>query len=424
MDLAAARDPRYLPGVNRIRITPAPQPPVAYDVLIEAGALAHLPALLADAAPAHHYLIIADRNVAAHYGEQVRTGLAEAGLRATLHTFEPGEASKSRAAWGELTDAIVATGAGRDSTMVALGGGVTGDLAGFIAATYMRGIPLVQVPTSLLAMLDSAVGGKTGIDLPAGKNLAGAFHHPRLVVADPLVLKTLPEDELRSGLAEAVKHGAIADSGYLAWIAESAPQLYGRDPESLARLVQRSVEIKASFAEADPLETGARKALNFGHTIGHAVEALSGYGIAHGYAVAIGMVAEARVGEALGITEPGTAAALVRCLEDVGLPTTLAAVLTVDLSNATPLDREPDGMKENMAGDAPESVPESAAQGLPARLVALTRRDKKARAGRTRYTLLARIGQVARTGAGEWSHELDEADVARILTVSLDGNAV
>lgn len=377
--------------MSRIRIAPAPQPPVAYDVLVEAGALARLPALLSEAAPAHHYILVADRNVAPLYAEPARARLEGAGRRATLLTFAPGEASKSRESWGALTDALVAAGAGRDAVTVAIGGGVTGDLAGFVAATYLRGIPLVQVPTSLLAMLDSAVGGKTGIDLPAGKNLVGAFHPPRLVVADPVVLETLPPVELRSGLAEAVKHGAIADPAYLEWIGDEARRIFARDPDILAALVHRSVEIKASFADADPFETGPRKALNFGHTIGHAVEALGEYGIAHGYAVAAGMVAEARIGEELGITDPGTSAVLRRALELIGLPTEIAEVLPA---------------------------------AHAARIVALARRDKKARASRTRYTLLARIGEVARTGVGEWSHDPDEADVERVLAVSLDGNAV
>jgi 3-dehydroquinate synthase len=374
--------------VTRIRISPAPPPPAAYDVLVEAGALARLPALLAEAAPAHHYLIIADRNVAAPVGDPLRSNLEGAGYRTSLLTFEPGEASKSRETWAELTDALVAAGAGRDSAVIALGGGVAGDLAGFVAATYLRGIPLVQLPTSLLAMLDSSVGGKTGIDLPAGKNLVGAFHSPRLVVADPLVLGTLPMPELRAGLAEAVKHGAIADHAYFEWIEAAAPRILARDPESLAHLVRRSVEIKASFAAADPFEAGPRKALNFGHTIGHAVETLCGYRIAHGSAVAIGMVAEARLGEALGITAAGTAEEVRHALEALGLPT-----------------------------EPPPECP-------PARIVELARLDKKARASRTRYVLLARLGEVARTEAGKWSHELDEAAVLRTLAVSVDGNAV
>jgi 3-dehydroquinate synthase len=374
--------------VNRIKISPTTPPPAAYDVIVEPGALTRLPSLLAAAAPGHHYLIIADRNLADRYGEMVRAALEGAGFRASLLTFDPGEASKTRETWAQLTDAMVALGAGRDSVVIALGGGVTGDLAGFVAATYLRGVPLVQIPTSLLAMLDSAVGGKTGVDLPTGKNLVGAFHSPRLVVADPLVLETLPLPEIRAGLAEAVKHGAIADAAYFEWIEGAAPRILDRDPEALTTLVRRSVEIKAEFAAADPFETGPRKALNFGHTIGHALEALHGYEIPHGFAVAIGLVTEASLGERLGITGPGTAAQLRRLLEVLGLPT------------------------EPPAGSPPEEI------------VELARMDKKARAARTRYTLLAGIGQVARTGAGEWSHDVDEAEVLALLAVSADRSAV
>ncbi len=365
-----------------------PQPPAAYDVLVEAGALSRLPALLADAAPGHHYLIIADRTVADRYGAQVRSDIEMAGHRASLLTFAPGEASKTREVWAELTDAMIESGAGRDSVVIALGGGVTGDLAGFVAASYLRGVPLIQVPTSLLAMLDSSIGGKTGIDLPAGKNLVGAFHSPRLVVADPRVLETLPLLELRSGLAEAIKHGAIADAAYFDWIERAAPRILARDTDALTALVRRSVEIKAEIAAADPFEAGPRKALNFGHTIGHAVEALSEYRLPHGFAVAIGMVAEARIGEEAGITAAGTAARLRRVLEAVGLP--------VDLPAESPADR----------------------------IVELARLDKKARAARTRYALIAGIGEVARTGAGEWSHEIEEVAVAATLAVSVDRNAV
>lgn len=370
--------------MNRIEIVPTPPSLIAYDVIVEAGALSQLPRLVAETAPGHHYLIISDRNVASVLGEGVRAGLEGAGHRVSLLTFEPGEANKNVASWAALTEAMVARGAGRDSVVIALGGGVTGDLAGFVAATYLRGVPLVQIPTSLLAMLDSSVGGKTGIDLAAGKNLVGAFHSPRLVVADPLVLRTLPLQELRAGLAEAVKHGVIADREYFDWIADHATGLLAGDPDDLARLVHRSVEIKARFAAADPFETGPRKALNFGHTIGHAVEALSDYTIPHGYAVAIGMVVEARLGEATGITEPGTETALGSVLQALGLPVTIPAEIE------------------------------------PGRIVEVARRDKKARAARTRYTMIARIGEVARTGAGEWSHEFDEATVVETLALSID----
>lgn len=365
--------------MTRIRIAPAPPPPADYDVVVEPGALDQLPTLLAEAAPAFRYVIIADATVASHYGERVRGGLEDAGLRVSMATFPAGEEHKTRESWAALTDALLADEVGRDGAVIALGGGVVGDLAGFVAATYMRGLPFVQVPTSLLAMVDASVGGKTGVDTPAGKNLVGAFHQPRLVVSDPQLLRTLPERELRSGLAEAVKHGAIADRDYLEWIGGAAGPLLSRDAEALARLVRRSVEIKADFVSADPLETGARKALNFGHTIGHAVEALAGYRIPHGYAVAVGLVAEALAGEDAGVTEAGTAELLSRVLRSFGLPV------------APP------------AGLEPEAI------------VALTRRDKKARQAHARYTLLARPGEVARTAAGDWTFPLDEQRVAALL---------
>lgn len=369
--------------MNRIEIIPTPPPPIAYDVIVEAGALAELPRLLAETAPGHHYIIISDSNLAGRYGEESRARLEGAGHRVSLLSFEAGEANKNVASWAALNEALVAEGAGRDSVVIAIGGGVTGDLAGFVAATYLRGVPLVQIPTSLLAMLDSSVGGKTGIDLEAGKNLVGSFHSPRLVIADPLVLRTLPSQELRAGLAEAVKHGAIADAEYFDWIEEGADQLLAGDPDALARLVHRSVEIKAAFAARDPFEAGPRKALNYGHTIGHAVEALSGYTLPHGFAVAIGMVAEARIGEVAGITEAGTETALTRVLHALDLPV------------AIPAEIEPE------------------------RVVEVARRDKKARASRTRYTMIERIGEIATTETGEWSHEFDEESIVEVLRSTL-----
>jgi 3-dehydroquinate synthase len=349
-----------------------PAAAAAYDVVVEPGALLRLPALLADAAPAHHYALIADSTVAPLWGEKLRAQLEGAGLRVSLHTFPAGEGSKTRDVWAALTDELLARGIGRDGAVLALGGGVTGDLAGFVAATYLRGIPLVQLPTSLLAMVDSSVGGKTGIDVPAGKNLVGAFHPPRLVVADTETLGTLPEAELRAGLAEAVKHGAIADRSYLEWIEGAAPRLLAGDAEALAAVVRRSVEIKGEVVAADPFEGGVRAALNFGHTVGHAVEALTHYQTPHGYAVAIGMVAEARLGEAVGVTEDGTAERLLAALRALALPTAIPG------------------------GIAPEEI------------VVAARRDKKARRAVTRYALLERIGRVARTAGGEWTFPVEE----------------
>jgi len=365
--------------VSRIRITVPPPDDRDYDVVIEPGALSRLGELAAEAAPAHRYAIIADASVADLYGSRVRAAFERAEQRVDLFTFEAGGANKTVATWASLTDALLDAGFGRDSAVVGLGGGVAGDVAGFTAATYMRGVPVVQVPTSLLAMVDASIGGKTGVDSPHGKNLIGAFHHPRLVVMDPEVLATLPDQELRCGLAEAVKHGAIADAAYFEWIEEHADALLEREPEAMTALVRRSAEIKASFVARDPLEAGPRKALNFGHTIGHAIEGATAYGVPHGYAVAIGMVAEARAGEDAGITTPGTAERIRAVLRRLGLP-----------------DAPPAGLE-------------------PGRLASLMQRDKKARAASPRFALLESIGNLARTPTGGWTHPLGDAAVRAAL---------
>ncbi|MEX2570513.1 MAG: 3-dehydroquinate synthase [Gemmatimonadota bacterium] len=345
-----------------------------YDIRIGPGLLEDLPDLLREACPAHRYAVIADSRVNELYGDLVLSVLGGAGHPVDLFQFPAGEANKSRAQWARLSDELLAAGLGRDAAVVALGGGVTGDLAGFVAATFLRGIPLVQIPTSLLAMIDSSVGGKTGVDTEAGKNLIGAFHQPLLVVADTETLSTLPAEEVRSGLAEAVKHGAIADHAYFAGIAERAESLLEVESSAMTELIRRSVEIKAAVVSADEREGGLRKTLNFGHTIGHAVEALSGFRLLHGEAVSIGMVVEAALGEALGRTQSGTADRLRETLERLGLPV------------AIPPDQATD------------------------RIVALTRVDKKARGGRVEYALIERIG-AADAGTGSFGTPVDESEV-------------
>jgi 3-dehydroquinate synthase len=362
---------------------PVPAAPAAYDVWIEPGALAELPARLDRDVAAAGYAIIADERVAGTLGAKLRAALAARGRPVTLHTHPSGEQAKTRATWAALTDALLASGLGRDGCVIALGGGVTGDLAGFVAATYMRGVAFVQVPTTLLAMVDAAVGGKTGVDTGAGKNLVGAFHAPRLVCSDPLVLRTLPDPVLRAGLAEVVKHGAIADAGYLAATVRDAARLLAREPEALGTAIARSVEIKARVVAADPRERGERATLNFGHTLAHALEREQRFQLAHGYAVAIGMAAAARIGEHAGVSEPGTAASLAAALAALELPTRLP--------RGTPLDA----------------------------LLDAARLDKKARAGRTRYVLLHRPGAVARNGA-EWTFEVSDAAVRDALAAGAD----
>lgn len=352
---------------------PAPTPRESgYDIVVEPGALTRLGELVAEAAPAHRYAILADANVARLHGEAARAALERTGRRVDFVEVPAGEAHKSRETWAALTDALLELGLGRDAAIVSLGGGVCGDLAGFVAATYMRGLPVVHIPTSLLAMVDASVGGKAGVDSPLGKNLVGAFHPPRRVVIDPAVLSTLPAIELRNGLAEAVKHGAIADADYVAWIVERAAAWESREEEPLARLVRRSVEIKARFVSRDPFEKGARAALNFGHTVGHALERATGYTIPHGQAVAIGMCVEARAGELAGVTNAGAASALKTTLDALGLPTSVPP--RVD------------------ARDVVEAA----------------RLDKKGRRGGTRYALIAEIGTIAGGDREGWTHPLDD----------------
>ncbi|GAB4171541.1 MAG: 3-dehydroquinate synthase [Wenzhouxiangellaceae bacterium] len=267
-----------------------------------------------------HALIVTDRNVAGHYLEPVRRTLDDAAIGALV--LPPGEQHKDATHWLGILDALAAAGVQRDGTVIALGGGVIGDLAGFAAASYMRGIRLIQVPTTLLAQVDAAIGGKTGFNLPAGKNLVGAFHQPELVVIDVATLKTLPEREYVAGLAEVIKYGAIDDAAFLTWLQAHRSALLARDPDALQEAVCRSVASKIRFVEADEREAGRRALLNFGHTFGHALEAETGYRrFLHGEAVAIGMALAATLSARIGLLDRHDAAELIEMIRDFGLPT-------------------------------------------------------------------------------------------------------
>jgi 3-dehydroquinate synthase len=296
-------------------------------------------------------------------------------------TIPSGESNKTRESWSRLTDQMLAKGYGRDSAVIALGGGVVGDLAGFVAATFMRGVPVVQVPTTLVAMVDAAIGGKTAVDTPAGKNLVGIFHPPTAVLVDPHLLATLPLRELRAGFAEIVKHGVIADEPYLRGVASSASELLSADgpmSDRMVSLIVRSVEIKAEVVSRDEREGGLRKVLNFGHTIGHAVEMVSGFSLLHGEAVAIGMALESTLAERVGLAQTGTAATVIRTLQAIGLPTAL-----------------PPGFE----GDA---------------VIEAMRSDKKGRSGKTRFALPLRIGAMAGEGTG-WTVSVGDDQLREVL---------
>jgi 3-dehydroquinate synthase len=343
-------------------------------VIIEPGVIDALGARVPNA---HRYAIITDENVGPLYAERATRAFPNA----RVISIPAGEHHKTRETWASVTDELLTQGFGRDSAIVALGGGVVGDLAGFVAATFMRGIPVVQVPTTLVAMIDASIGGKTGVDTPAGKNLVGAFHQPAAVLIDPTVLATLPPRELRAGLAEAIKHGVIADAGYFDRTVDALPHLIARDgatSDAMRSVIEGSVAIKQSVVARDEREHGVRKILNFGHTLGHAAEALSGYALLHGEAVAIGMAVESRLAERLGLAEPGTAERVRMALSRAALP---------------------DRMPPSLAAD---------------RLIALTRHDKKARRDRVEYALPKRIGQMAGE-ATDWGIAVADADALEAL---------
>lgn len=350
------------------------------SIRIAPGLLAHAGAIAREVAPAHRYALITDSNVGPLYAEKVRSQLEKGS--AEVLTIPAGESNKSRESWGRLTDQMLAKKFGRDSVVIALGGGVVGDLAGFVAATFMRGIPVVQIPTTLVAMVDASIGGKTAVDTPAGKNLVGAFHPPAAVLVDPQLLVTLPLREMRAGFAEIVKHGVIADDVYLREVASVAPEMLsaaaGLASDRMLSLIVRSVEIKAEIVSRDEREEGLRKTLNFGHTIGHAVELLSGYSLLHGEAVAIGMALEGRLAEQIGVATAGTGATIVKALQSAGLPTDL-----------------PTGL---MAGEIIEAM----------------KSDKKGVSGRTRFALPLRVGAMAGAKTG-WSVQVGDDQLREVL---------
>jgi 3-dehydroquinate synthase len=297
-----------------------------YDVVIGRGLLPELGRRIAALAK-HRTVIVTDETVAALHGPAVLAALEAAGVRARLLTVPPGEASKSFGELERVIDRLLAFGLDRRDLIVALGGGVVGDLAGLAAALFMRGIDFVQVPTTLLAQVDSSVGGKTAIDTPRGKNLVGAFHQPRLVVADIDLLATLPPRQLRSGWAEVLKHGLICDAGFFDWLAGEGAVGAGGDPAALTRAVVRSVEIKSTIVGEDEKEAGRRALLNLGHTFGHAIETELGFDedrITHGEAVALGCAMAFRFSAAVGLCDGSVADRVEQVIAAAGLPVRLA----------------------------------------------------------------------------------------------------
>jgi len=338
-------------------------PAGSYPILVGPGLLGGLPAQLDALGLRGKLWLIVDSAVYPHHGETVVGALRGAGYHVEHKIIASGEASKDLAVVSSCYDWMIGGGVERRDALLALGGGVIGDLAGFVAATVLRGIVFVQLPTTLLAMVDSALGGKTGVNHPLGKNLIGAFHQPRLVLSDTSTLATLPPRELNAGWAEVIKHGVIRDAGLFEMLENaqrSNVQTFERSNVQTtvdATIIRRAAKVKVDIVNADERETGERMLLNYGHTLGHAVEAAAGYGmLLHGEAVAIGMDLEAQIAQRLGMVDAAMVARQRALLRAYGLPTEIPA---------------------GMATDA---------------ILELTLRDKKVRAGRVRWALATGIG--------------------------------
>ena len=292
----------------------------SYKIHIDSGSLYLLGQHCVSAGLGLRAAIITNPTVRAVYGDIVRRSLAEAGCTVSIVEIPDGEEYKNAETLSGVYDALIEAGLDRKSFIVALGGGVVGDLAGFAAATYLRGIPFVQVPTTLLAQVDSSVGGKTAIDHPRGKNLIGAFYQPRLVQIDVETLSTLPEREFRAGLAEVVKYGAAIDRSFFEYLEQNTEAICSRKPECLAYVIRRCCEIKAQVVESDEKESGLRAILNYGHTLGHAFETQAGYReLVHGEAVAIGMVLATRISVRLGHCSEADAERIATLITRFGL---------------------------------------------------------------------------------------------------------
>src|SRR6478736_2700664 len=338
----------------------------AYDIVIGRDVLPSLGARVATLRPGSRVAIVTDRNVAKHWLEKTEASLSQAGIASSRIIVEEGEGSKTYAGLEQVSEALISAKIERSDLVVALGGGVIGDLAGFAAAIVRRGIDFVQVPTSLLAQVDSSVGGKTGINSPQGKNLLGAFHQPVLVIADTAVLDTLSPRQFRAGYAEVAKYGALGDEAFFAWLEANHADVF-RGGTAREHAIATSCRAKAAIVARDERETGDRALLNLGHTFGHALEAITGFSdrLFHGEGVAVGMVLAAQFSASLGMIPQADAARIERHLAEVGLPTHL----------------------QDIAGFSQEGLADADA------LLTLMAQDKKVRRGRLTFILLEAIGR-------------------------------
>lgn len=290
----------------------------SYDIEISNGLLHHQAAYLSSLSS--RFAIVADDTVACLYGDSLRNSLSSFGLEAHLFLFPAGEQHKTRETKELLENQLFEKGLGRDTCIIALGGGVVTDLAGYLAATYCRGVPLVMIPTSLLGMVDASIGGKTGVNVPYGKNLLGCIYQPKKVVIDPATLKSLPVKELANGVVEMIKHGLISDSAYFNYLETHADQLLKLDSTVLEKAIFESCRIKKEVVEQDEKENGKRRLLNLGHTVGHALETLTQHSLSHGEAVAIGLLVESHLAVQLGHLHESSFDKIWQILVKYGIP--------------------------------------------------------------------------------------------------------
>jgi 3-dehydroquinate synthase len=332
--------------MNRMKVNLDKRSVQSYEIVIGRDFMDRAGIMLAQGDWASKYFIITDSNVSALHGRRIQEQLSASGMDIGMITFPAGEGSKNIRTILGIMDELLASGADRSSGLIGLGGGVTGDITGFAASIFMRGLPYVHIPTSLLAQVDSSIGGKTAVDLPAGKNLMGTFYQPKMVLTDLLLLETLPEKEFANGVAELLKYGFIDDLELLDLLETGKEKLMGKDPEFLEKIVTRSCRIKKGIVEIDETEKGIRRFLNFGHTVGHAVEAESGFSLAHGEAVAIGMIAAARISERMNYLTAGEARRIESMVKALGLPHRIPREFSTDsILSRLKVDKKKSGNK-------------------------------------------------------------------------------
>jgi len=324
--------------VNRIHV---PLGTKSYDILVGMGTIDSLGEALRKIPIEGRIAMVTNPKINNLYGDRVKKSLDQAGYRPLVIEIPAGERYKTLRQVGRVYDGLIAARFERRDALLALGGGVIGDLCGFAAATFLRGIDFVQCPTTVVAQVDASIGGKTGVDHPDGKNLIGAFHQPRLVCSDPLVLRTLSKREYRAGLAEVVKYGVISDAAFFDYLEKNTKAILAQDPDKILHCIKRSSAIKAEIVQKDERESGLRKILNYGHTFGHAIETLSGYKtVRHGEGVAIGMACASRLAQRLGLLKKYDVERQIALLKAFGLPTDLPSFDTGDILKVMARDKK------------------------------------------------------------------------------------